>query len=248
MEAEIKEKKIENHIEKVQKRDGRIVPFEQEKIAEFLGAVDEKINHLEEKKKGFEKYKKGVMQAIFSQKIRFRQSDGSNYPDWEEKKLGELLNYDQPTKYIVQSTEYANSNKTPVLTAGKTFILGYTNEINGIYNDLPVIIFDDFTTTSQFVTFPFKVKSSAMKILKPKNDANIKFVFEAMQTIKHEVGGHGRHWISKFAGIKTRVPDINEQEKIAEFLTALDNKVDLINKELEQAKLFKKSLLQKMFV
>lgn len=221
---------------------------EQEKIAGFLTAVDEKIGRLEEKKKGFEKYKKGVMQAIFSQKIRFRRPDGSNFPDWEDKKLGELLNYEQPTKYIVRSTEYRNDYKIPVLTAGKTFILGYTNEADGIYNDLPVIIFDDFTTTNQFVNFPFKVKSSAMKILKAKGDANIKFVFEVMQQIRYEIGGHGRHWISVFSNFDILVPSKEEQEKIAEFLTSLDNKVELINKELEQAKIFKKSLLQQMFI
>ena len=221
---------------------------EQQKIANFLTVVDEKINKLEEKKKGFEKYKKGVIQAIFSQKIRFNKPNGSDYPNWEEKKLGELLDYEQPTKYIVRSTEYSNDHKIPVLTAGKSFILGYTNETDGLYNDFPVIIFDDFTTTSQFVNFPFKVKSSAMKILKAKSDADIKFIFEAIQQIKYEIGGHGRHWISKYSNIKILVPSLQEQEKIAGFLTSLDNKVDLINKKLEQAKVFKKGLLQQMFV
>jgi type I restriction enzyme S subunit len=221
---------------------------EQQKIAGFLTVVDEKIEKLEEKKKAFEKYKKGVIQAIFSQKVRFKKPDGSNYSDWEEKKLGDLLNYEQPTKYIVGSTEYSNNFKTPVLTAGKTFILGYTDETNSVYDDLPVIIFDDFTTASQFVDFTFKVKSSAMKILKPKSGTNIRFVFETLQQIKYEVGGHGRHWISIFSNMKVCVPCKVEQEKIAGFLTALDNKVNLINKQLKQAKLFKKFLLQRMLV
>ena len=220
---------------------------EQRKIADFLGAVDEKIEKLEEKKKGFEKYKKGVMQAVFSQRIRFKDKNGKNYPDWEEKKLGELLNYEQPTKYIVRSTEYSNDFDTPVLTAGKSFILGYTNEIDNIFQELPVIIFDDFTTASQFVNFPFKVKSSAMKILKAKEKEYIRFIFEAIQKIKYEVGGHGRHWISVFANMKIKIPSPEEQEKIAEFLTTLDDKINLINNQLEQTKLFKKSLLQRMF-
>lgn len=83
----------------------------------------------------------------------------------KEYELGELLSYEQPTPYIVESTKYSNTYKTPVLTAGKSFIIGYTNETTGIYDKLPVIIFDDFTTSSQYVNFKFKVKSSAMKIL-----------------------------------------------------------------------------------
>ena len=90
----------------------------------------------------------------------------------EFKPLGDLLDYEQPTKYIVRSTEYDDSYKTPVLTAGQSFILGYTDEEDGIYQaskESPVIIFDDFTTSFHWVDFPFKVKSSAMKILYPKS-------------------------------------------------------------------------------
>lgn len=83
----------------------------------------------------------------------------------KEYELGELLPYEQPSAYIVEITDYNDSYKTPVLTAGKSFILGYTNETEGIFDKLPVIIFDDFTTATQYVNFKFKVKSSAMKIL-----------------------------------------------------------------------------------
>ena len=87
--------------------------------------------------------------------------------EYKEYELGELLYYEQPTPYIVESTDYNDTYETPVLTAGKSFILGYTDEKEGIYDQLPVIIFDDFTTASQYVNFKFKVKSSAMKILTP---------------------------------------------------------------------------------
>lgn len=87
--------------------------------------------------------------------------------EYKEYELGELLYYEQPTPYIVESTDYNDAYETPVLTAGKSFILGYTDEKEGIYDQLPVIIFDDFTTASQYVNFKFKVKSSAMKILTP---------------------------------------------------------------------------------
>ncbi len=78
----------------------------------------------------------------------------------ENVKLDDVLKYEQPTKYIVASTNYSNDNQTPVLTAGQSFILGYTNETENIFTDFPVIIFDDFTTAFKFVDFPFKVKSS----------------------------------------------------------------------------------------
>ena len=205
-------------------------------------------------------YKKGVMQKIFSQELRFHpkgissqaqgnDDDGSEFPEWVEKRLGECLNYIQPTKYLVSSTEYDNSFQTPVLTAGKTFILGYTNETEGIFqNNLPIIIFDDFTTATKFVDFPFKAKSSAMKILIAKEGIDIKFIFEFMQIMKYDVGGHERHWISKFSNIKFLLPSLKEQTKIANFLSSLDTKIEQVSKELNLTKEFKKALLQQMFV
>ena len=93
-------------------------------------------------------------------------------------KLGEALRYEQPTKYIVASEKYNDSYAIPVLTAGKSFILGYTNEESGIYDNLPVIIFDDFTTDIKYVDFPFKVTASAMKMLQPANENyNLKFFY-----------------------------------------------------------------------
>lgn len=222
---------------------------EQTKIASFLTKVDEKLTALKKKKELLEQYKKGVMQQIFSQELRFKDDDGNDYPDWEEKTLGECLDYIQPTKYLVNSTEYDNSYGTPVLTAGKTFILGYTNETKGIYNDgLPVIIFDDFTTSTQFVDFPFKVKSSAMKILISRNEVNIKFIHEAMQNLSYEIGGHERHWISKFSPIQLLVPNKSEQNKIADFVSTIDNKITYCQSQIEKAKTWKKGLLQQIFI
>lgn len=263
---------IQNEIRKIsfgsaqpQLTVGEIVKFklafpqlpEQQKIATFLTAVDSKIELLQKKKQGLEHYKKGVMQQLFTQQLRFKPAlsevegdeKGNNYPNWEEKKLGEVLDYEQPTKYLVSSTEYDDSFDTPVLTAGKTFILGYTDETNNIFKDnLPVIIFDDFTTATQYVDFPFKAKSSAMKILVAKENENIKFIYEAMQNIRFEVGGHGRHWISKYATMKLDFPCPEEQTKIANFLSAIDAKIELVNTQLENTQQFKKGLLQQMFV
>lgn len=221
---------------------------EQQKIASFLGSVDEWIANLRAQHAEIAQYKKGMMQKIFSQQIRFKDDKGNDFPEWDEKRLGDCLEYEQPTPYIVESTEYDNSFKIPVLTAGKSFILGYTNETNGIYKDLPVIIFDDFTTTSQFVDFPFKVKSSAMKILKAKEGSEIKFIFEVMQQIKYEIGGHGRHWISKYSNIKIKIPSLPEQLKIAEFLSSVDQLLESKQQQINHAEQWKKGLIQGLFV
>ncbi|WQV60622.1 restriction endonuclease subunit S [Helicobacter pylori] len=141
----------------------------------------------------------------------------------EFRKLGEVLEYDQPNKYCVTSKEFDKSYPTPVLTAGKTFILGYTNEKDNIYQaskSSPVIIFDDFTTATQWVDFPFKVKSSAMKILFSKNPTiNIRFIFFYMQTIPYNIGGeHARHWISRYSQLEVPIPPLEIQQEIVKIL------------------------------
>ena len=222
---------------------------EQQKIAAFLTAVDAKIEQLIKKKELLDEYKKGLMQQIFSQAIRFKADDGSDFPDWKEKKLGDILDYEQPTNYIVDSTEYDNSFDMPVLTAGKSFVLGYTNETHKVFENIPVIIFDDFTTANKYVDFPFKVKSSAMKILKPKDSfVNIRLIFEFIQMLNFPIGEHKRYWISEYQDLKIPFPSFEEQTKIASFLSSIDNKIEQVGKQLDESKQFKKALLQQMFV
>ncbi len=131
---------------------------EQTAIATALNDIDALITQLEKLIAKKLAIKQGAMQVLLKPKA-----------GWVVKRLGDFLDYEQPTKYLVIDTEYNDHNQMPVLTAGKSFILGYTNEEFGIFTNLPVIIFDDFMTSSKFVNFPFKVKSSAMKMLKPKN-------------------------------------------------------------------------------
>jgi len=146
---------------------------------------------------------------------------------WTIAKLEDLLNYIQPTNYIVKSTNYNDDYKTPVLTAGKSFILGHTNETEGIFTNLPTIIFDDFTTAIKFVTFPFKVKSSAMKILVPTSDeVNLRYVYYFMETLNMNVDTHKRYWISVGSKIEIPLAPFNEQQRIV-------NKIDTIFSEFD---------------
>ena len=180
--------------------------------------------------------------------IRFKGFDG----EWECRKLGSLLNYEQPTKYIVNSTDYDDDFETPVLTAGQSFILGYTNEIEGIKEatpENPIIIFDDFTTSSHYVSFPFKIKSSAMKLLSVSNtDLNPVFVFNALKNIKYTPTSHERHWISTFSKFDVMLPEKNEQTAIGNFFRQLDETIALQTAEVEKLNQLKKGLLAAMLV
>ncbi|WP_300366078.1 restriction endonuclease subunit S [uncultured Subdoligranulum sp.] len=156
---------------------------------------------------------------------------------WKEYELGQLLNYEQPSPYIVKSTNYSDTYSTPVLTAGKSFIIGYTDETVGIYNSLPVIIFDDFTTSSQHVNFPFKVKSSAMKILSPNVNLVLpKFIYYRMQIIQFDHSTHKRYWIQQYSKIKVQIPSIPEQERIVSKIEELFSRLDASVAELQAAK------------
>ena len=137
----------------------------------------------------------------------------------KEITLGDVTQYEQPTKYLVKTKNYDNSFKTPVLTAGKTFILGYTDEINGINkaSENPVIIFDDFTTASKWVDFDFKAKSSAMKIIKSSDESKfiLKYVYYWMNTLQSDLieGDHKRQWISNYCAKKIPIPCPDNPEK-----------------------------------
>ena len=154
----------------------------------------------------------------------------------ERVALGDLLDYEQPGKYIVESVEYDNSYDTPVLTAGQTFILGYTNETNGVYRasgDAPVIIFDDFTTANKWVDFDFKVKSSAMKILtlKESDEVSLRYIYFSMQVIKYVPVEHTRQWIEKYSKFEIPLPPRPVQDEIVKALDAMDAVVKSLEEE-----------------
>ena len=163
-------------------------------------------------------------------------------------KLGEILSYEQPTNYIVESTEYDDSYPTPVLTAGKSFILGYTNETKGVYDKLPVIIFDDFTTASQFVDFKFKVKSSAMKILSCNEEiADIKYMYYLMQITHIQSDTHKRYWISDYSKVPVSLPPLPTQQaivaRIEALFTELDKAVQHLRTAQQQLKTYRQAVL-----
>lgn len=215
-------------------------PNEQRRIAEII-AIQDKIITLKEKRLvEKQQQKKHVMQQLLTGRKRLPAFSA----EWRTVELSEIFDYIQPTPYLVSSTDYSDMYETPVLTAGKTFILGFTDETHGIFTELPVVIFDDFTTASKYVDFPFKAKSSAMKILTIKDGYNIRFAYEAMQLIDFVVGGHERHWISKFSKQTVNVPCFDEQCAIAKIISATDQELELLLQDLEQEKQKKKALMQ----
>lgn len=172
--------------------------------------------------------------------------------EYKEYELGELLYYEQPTPYIVESTDYNDAYETPVLTAGKSFILGYTDEKEGIYDQLPVIIFDDFTTASQYVNFKFKVKSSAMKILTPVTELVLpKYIYYRIQIIQFDHSTHKRYWIQQYSKIRVSIPPIPEQEcivaRIEELFSQLDAGVETLKKTKAQLAVYRQAVLKEAF-
>ena len=151
---------------------------------------------------------------------------------WAVCQLDSIISYEQPTPYIVKSTDYDDTYTTPVLTAGKSFIIGHTNETNGIYEKLPCIIFDDFTTDSKLVDFPFKVKSSAMKILQAKEDINIEYIAMFMSITRLIGDTHKRYWISEYSKIEIPIPPKNEQDRIVKKVRLLLGRLDEIMENL----------------
>lgn len=168
---------------------------------------------------------------------------------WPMVKLGDVLNYEQPTHYIVNTTQYDDTYPIPVLTAGQTFILGYTNETENIYHkNLPVLIFDDFTTAIKYVDFPFKVKSSAMKILSnDKSKTSIKYLFYAMGRISIDTELHKRYWISLYSNISIPLPPLSVQLQIVQKLDKVQLLIEQRKYQIEKLDLLAKSRFIEMF-
>ena len=158
--------------------------------------------------------------------IRYQLYKQIHNEENELVQIKDVLNYEQPTKYLVTNTDYSSDTSLiPVLTANKAFVFGYTNESFGVYNKDECIIFDDFTMDMKFVDFLFKVKSSAIKILTAKPNMNLKFIFEYLYFLNLSSNEHKRHYISEIEQMKIAFPDNIKQKQIAVALSSMDEKI-----------------------
>lgn len=237
---------------------------EQEKIANFLSSIDKKISLIEEKLELFRDYKKGVMQKIFSQELRFKDSEGNDYPEWEEKRLGDyLIKYDETT---------TKNNQYPVLTSSrkgiflqKDYFAGQdiASEDTTGYNIVPRGYFT-YRHMSDDLIFKFNINNIVDKgivstlypvfttknindyFLKMKLNEGIEF--KRYSLLQKQGGSRTYMYFSKLLELKLQLPVLEEQQKIADFLFSIDSKIESIEKELEGLKEFKRGLLQQMFV
>ena len=216
---------------------------EQRAIAEALSDVDKLLGALEKLIAKKRAIKQAAMQQLLTGKTRLPGFSGA----WNMRRLGDLLHFERPDRYMVQSTDYMARGEVPVLTANKSFFLGYTDEDFGICEVLPVIVFDDFTTDCKYVTFPFKVKSSAIKLLRAKhNRISLRYVFERLQLIRFPRGDHKRYYISEYQDCELPVPDYDEQSKIVSFLSDMDAEIAALERRRDKTRAIKQGMMQQL--
>lgn len=213
--------------------------IEQAKIACLFSKIDERIQ-----------IQIKIIDSIKSQKQQIRNILFNDIHQTPNCCVQDYVAYEQPQKYIVHDSNYLPYSKVliPVLTANQSFILGYTSENDGIYKKGDCIIFDDFTNESKYVNFPFKVKSSALKILQTKEGLLLKFFYEYLQFLNFEAINHKRHYLSEVAITEINVPDLKKQSYVCKVLSSVD--IKLKNEEiiLKNYKLQKHFLLANLFV
>ena len=213
---------------------------EQQKIATLLRLIDERIATQNKIIEDLKKLKSAIRKRIFTS---LKNEHTENY------EINQLLAYEQPSEYIVTNDEYStDTTLTPVLTANKGFVLGYTNENFGIYKKGECIIFDDFTMDAKYVSFPFKVKSSAIKILTAKPNVNLRFMFEYLSYLELKSEEHKRHYISEIASLIIDLPSKEKQNRIAYLMTSLDNKLALEENTMARYMDEKQYILLQMFI
>ena len=216
---------------------------EQHAVATALSDVDELLGGLDRLIAKKRDLKQAAMQQLLTGKTRLPGFSGK----WDTVQLGDLLGYERPDRYIVKSTEYSKHGEIPVLTANKAFILGYTTEAFGVCADLPAIVFDDFTTDRKFATVPFKVKSSAIKLLRPRHDrTSLRFMFERMQQIRFRVGDHKRYYISDYQNIRLPIPEFDEQLAIVSVLSDMDGEISVLEARRDKTRDLKQGMMQEL--
>lgn len=211
---------------------------EQKKIANLLSIIDERIATQNKIIDKLQSLIKGIRNDVFR---KLRKDIGLN------AKVGDVLSYEQPQPYIVEDTEYT-AGETPVLTANKAFVLGYTSETDGIYDKGDCIIFDDFTLDCKYVDFPFKVKSSAIKILTAKNKELLRYTFEFLKYLDLSTDEHKRHYIAETQNQEFILPTTQIVRTIAHAFSTLSSRMQTIVKQRDMLELQKQYLLRQMFI
>ena len=211
---------------------------EQKKIGKMLSLLDERIatqNKIIEK---LQSLIKGIRNDVYG---KLRKSVGFN------AMISDVLSYEQPQPYIVENTEYT-AEGIPVLTANKAFVLGYTSETNGIYDKGDCIIFDDFTLDCKYVDFPFKVKSSAIKILTAKNKELLRYTFEFLKYLDLSTEEHKRHYIAETQNQEFILPTEQIVKTIAYIFSTLSVRMETAVKQRNVFEKQKQYLLRQMFI
>ena len=216
---------------------------EQRAIATALTDMDALLGGLDRLITKKRDLKQAAMQQLLTAQTRLPGFHG----EWETEQLGDLLAYERPDRYIVKSTEYSKHGDIPVLTANKAFILGYTTEAFGVCADLPTIVFDDFTTDRKFATAPFKVKSSAIKLLRTRHDrTSLRFMFERMQQMRFRVDDHKRYYISDYQNIRIPIPEFDEQLAIVSVLSDMDGEISALEARRDKTRDLKQGMMQEL--
>jgi type I restriction enzyme S subunit len=224
---------------------------EQQKIAAFLAAVDSKIEQLSKKQELLGEYKKGSMQQIFSQAIRFKADDGSEFPDWEEKKLGGVGRIRKGSQ--LNKSELTDTGDYPAINGGIN-PSGYTDKWNTGKNTITISEGGNSCGYINFITSKFWSGGHCYSIEELKGDVLNRFLFQYLKFNEHLIMrlrvGSGLPNIQKgeINNFKVNLPSLEEQTKIANLLSSIDSKIEQVGKQLRESKQFKKALLQQMFV
>ena len=211
---------------------------EMNKIAALLDLLDERIATQNKIIDKLQSLIKGIRNDVFG---KLRKSVGFN------AMISDVLSYEQPQPYIVENTEYT-AEGTPVLTANKAFVLGYTSETNGIYDKGDCIIFDDFTLDCKYVDFPYKIKSSAIKILTAKNKEILRYTFEFLKYLDLSTDEHKRHYIAETQNQEFVLPTMQIVRTIAHAFSALSLRMESVVKQRNMFETQKQYLLRQMFI
>jgi len=234
---------------------------EQQKIAAFLTAVDTKIEQLSKKQELLGEYKKGLMQQIFSQAIRFKADDGSTFPEWKEKKLGDIVRFENGKGHeqnISKDGKFIVVNSKFISSQGR--VKKYTDTQKSPLNFGDVVMVMSDVPNGKALAKCYYIEQDNLYSLNQRicglkhKLADTKFIYYRINRHKYFLSfdsGVGQTNLKKMEILNCplNIPtDIKEQAKIANFLSSVDNKIEQMGKQLDESKQFKKALLQQMFV